>query len=300
LKQEKSVAIDDGASQAVRPVGSAPAPVNYRQTIIAPSKGWIALDLAELWEFRDLLYYLVWRDLKGRYRQTALGPLWIVLSPLMSMVLYTIIFGAIAHLPSDNQPYAVFTYVALLPWSFFTTAFSSGSNSIASGIGLSSKVYFPRLIVPISQIVSSLVDLGISFVILVGMMFFYRIPATWGVLWIPVWLALAAITGLGVGLWFCGLIVKYRDVANVASFLNRIWMYATPVVYSISVVPARFLNYYWLNPMTVVTEGFRWALLGGNPPPNWTGPVAGLIALPILIAGLYIFKREERNIVDYA
>jgi lipopolysaccharide transport system permease protein len=292
------VAIDDRISQAVGPLDS--ASVNLRQTIIQPSKGWIALNLAELWEFRDLLYYMVWRDLKGRYRQTALGPLWIVLSPLMSMVLYTVIFGAIAHLPSDNQPYAVFTYVALLPWTFFTTAFGSGTNSISSGIGLSSKVYFPRLVIPISQIMSSLVDLGISFIILAGMLIYYGIQPTWGVFLIPVWLVLAAFTGLGVGLWFCGLIVKYRDVSNVTSFLNRMWMYATPVVYSISVVPARWLNYYRLNPMTVVTEGFRWALLGGAQPANWTIAVACLVSVPVLITGLFIFKRAERNIVDYA
>jgi len=272
----------------------------FRQTIIQPSKGWISLNFVELWEFRDLLYYMVWRDLKSRYRQTALGPLWIVLSPLMSMVLYTVIFGVIAHLPSGNKPYAVFTYVALLPWGFFTTAFSSGSNSIATGLGLSSKVYFPRLIIPLSQIISSLVDLAISFVILFGMLMFYGITPNWGVVWIPVWLVLAAITGLGAGLWFSGLIVKYRDVSNVASFLVRIWMYATPVVYAISVVPAAWLGLYWLNPMTVVTEGFRWALLGGDQPATWTVMVAWLIAVPVLIVGLYIFKRSERNIIDFA
>ena len=275
-------------------------PMVFRQTIIQPSKGWTALNLAELWEFRDLIYYMVWRDLKGRYRQTALGPLWIVLSPLMSMVLYTVIFGVIARLPSDNQPYAVFTYVALLPWGFFTTAFGSGTSSIASGLGLSSKVYFPRLIIPISQILSSLVDLVISFVILAGMMFYYHIQPTWGVVWIPVWLVLAAVSGLGLGLWFCGLIVKYRDIGNLTGFLVRIWMYATPVVYALSVVPARLLNLYWLNPMTVVTQGFRWALLGGAPPPTWTLPVAFIIAVPVCVAGLYIFKRAERNIVDFA
>ncbi len=294
------MAIDNPISQTARPLDGAQGPGAFRPTIIQPSKGWISLNFVELWEFRDLLYYMVWRDLKGRYRQTALGPLWIVLSPLMSMLLYTVIFGVIAHLPSDNKPYAVFTYVALLPWGFFTTAFGSGSNSISSGLGLTSKVYFPRLIVPLSQIISSLVDLAISFVILIGMLIYYGIQPTWGVVWIPVWLLLAATSGLGAGLWFCGLIVKYRDVSNVASFLVRIWMYATPVVYAISVVPAAWLGLYWLNPMTVVTEGFRWALIGGNPPANWTIVVAWLIAVPVLIAGLYIFKRAERNIVDFA
>jgi lipopolysaccharide transport system permease protein len=294
------VTVDNRISQAAGRVDGVQTLGAFRQTIIQPSKGWISLNFAELWDFRDLLYYMVWRDLKSRYRQTALGPLWIVLSPLMSMVLYTIIFGVIAHVPSGNKPYAVFTYVALLPWGFFTTAFASGSNSISTGLGLSSKVYFPRLIIPLSQIISSLVDLAISFVILFGMLMFYGITPNWGVVWIPVWLVLAAVTGLGAGLWFSGLIVKYRDVSNVASFLVRIWMYATPVVYAISVVPAAWLGLYWLNPMTVVTEGFRWALLGGDQPSTWTFLVAWLIAVPVLVAGLYIFKRAERNIIDFA
>jgi lipopolysaccharide transport system permease protein len=272
---------------------------NY-QVVIQPTRGWSALKLRELWEYRDLLIFMVWRDLKGRYQQMALGPLWIVIQPLMSMVLYTLIFGVIAKLPSENQPYAVFTYVALLPWGFFTDAVSAGSSSLLESKALIAKVYFPRLILPLSRVLSSLVDLAISFLILIGMLIYYGIHPTWGILLIPVFLGIAAMTGLGVGLWFAGIIVRYRDFGQVAGYLVRIWMYATPVVYSITLVPPSWLIFVRLNPMTGVVEGFRWALMGTSQPPDWTLLASALLMLPIFIGGLYVFKRAERNIVDIA
>jgi lipopolysaccharide transport system permease protein len=268
------------------------------QVIIQPTHGWSALKLRELWEYRDLLLFMVWRDLKSRYQQMALGPLWIILQPLMSMFLYTFIFGVIAKLPSENKPYAVFTYTALLPWDFFTDAVAAGSNGLADSKALISKVYFPRLILPLSRILSSLVDLSISFVILIGMLFYYGIHPTWGVALVPVFLLIAAVTGLGFGLWFAGIIIRYRDVGQVAGYIVRFWMYATPVVYSLTLVPERWLGLYHLNPMTGVIEGFRWALLGTSQPPDWTLAVSALLTVPVFIGGLYMFKRSERNIVD--
>lgn len=268
--------------------------------IIEPARGWAALRLHELWDYRDLLYFMVWRDLKGRYRQMALGPLWIVLQPLMSMLLYTVVFGMIAKLPSEGQPYAVFTYVALLPWTFFTNAVSSASGSLLGSKDLIAKVYFPRLVVPLASLLSSLVDFGISFLILLVMLVAYGIRPTWGVLLIPVFLLIAAITGLGVGLWFAGVIVRYRDFGQVLGYVVRVWMYAAPVVYSMEIVPERWRTLYRLNPMTGVIEGFRWALLGSSPPPDWTLLVSALFFLPIFVGGLYYFKRVERNIVDIA
>jgi lipopolysaccharide transport system permease protein len=278
----------------------APASNAVNAIVIEPTAGWAALRLHELWEFRDLLLFMVWRDLKGRYRQTALGPVWFVLQPLMSMVLYTFIFGWIAKLPSDNQPYAVFTYVALLPWGFFTNAVGSGTNSLLGSMDLISKVYFPRLIVPLSQLASSLVDFGISFLVLIGLLAYYGIRPTWGVVLLPYYLLLAAMFGLGIGLWFSGIIVRYRDFGQIVGFLVRVLMYTAPVVYSASVVPPAWRTLYQLNPVTAVVEGFRWALLGGSQAPDWKLLVSSAIVVAVFVSGLYNFKRVERNIVDIA
>ena len=277
----------------------AQAESEYR-IVIQPTRGWSALRLRELWEYRDLLFFMVYRDLKGRYQQMALGPLWIVLQPLMSMFLYTVIFGVIAKLPSENQPYAVFTYAALLPWDFFTDAVGAGSNTLLDSKALISKVYFPRLILPLSRVISSLVDLAISFVILIGMLIYYGIHPTWGVVLVPVFLLIAAMTGLGVGLWFAGPLVRYRDLGQVLGYVVRFWMYAAPVVYSITIIPQKWLTLYRLDPMAGVVEGFRWALLGTSQPPDWTLIVSALLMLPVFLGGLYAFKRSERNIVDIA
>jgi lipopolysaccharide transport system permease protein len=259
------------------------------------------LGLRELWEYRDLLYFMVWRDLKARYRQTALGWLWILLQPLLSMGLYTVIFSVVAQMPSDDRPYTVFTYAALLPWTFFANALSSGSTSLAGSLPLITKVYFPRLILPLSHLLATLVDFGISFVILLGMIFAYGITPGWGIVLVPAWLLLAAMTGLGVGICFAGIIVRYRDFGHVSSFIVRIWMYACPVVYPISIVPERWRSLYNLNPMTGVVEGFRWAMLNTGRPPDWLGlALSSLIVLPVFVGGLYYFSRAERSIADIA
>lgn len=275
--------------------------VEKRTHIIQPTPAWSFINLRELWEYRDLLFLLTWRDLTARYRQSALGPLWILLQPLMNMVLYTLLFGIIAQMPSQGKPYAVFSYVALLPWTFFATAFTNGVSGLGSAVSLSAKVYFPRIMVPLAKTISALVDLGMSFVILLGMLFFYNIQPNWGIAFLPLFLLLAAVTGLGVGLWFSGVVVKYRDIGQLTGFLARIWMYATPVVYSIEIVPEKWLNLYRLNPMTGVVEGFRWALLNTGEAPSWLLMlISGVVSVFILVIGLYIFNRAERNIVDLA
>lgn len=269
-------------------------------TVIQPVKGWSALRLHELWEYRDLLYFMVWRDLKARYRQTALGPLWIILQPLLSMGLYTVVFGMIAKLASDGLPYTVFSYVGLLPWTFFSDAVGSGVTGLEGGKALIAKVYFPRLLLPFSKVIGSLVDLGVSFIILILMLVYYGTRPTWGVVLIPLFLLVAAATGLGFGLLFSGMVVKYRDAGNFIGYAVRAWMYASPVVYSSSLVPANLRFIYGLNPITGVVQGFRWAL-AGTEPPDWAAfAISCVLSVLLFVAGLYVFKRAERNIVDIA
>jgi len=268
--------------------------------VIQPTKGWSGLALHEIWEYRDLLYFLLWRDLKGRYRQMALGPLWIVLRPLFNMVLFTLIFGAVAKLPSNGVPYPLFTYSALLPWTFFVGAVTGASNSLLSYKDLIAKVYFPRLIVPTVSILSSFVDFAISFVILLGMMVWYGYFPTWAIFTVPLYLFLAAITALAVGLWTATWIVHYHDINEVVSYLVRGWMFVTPVVYAISIIPKQWLTLYRLNPMTNVIEGFRWALLGIGQPPDLLFCVSALLVAPLFIAGAFYFRHTERTIVDIA
>lgn len=268
--------------------------------VIQPTRGWGKLALHEVWEYRDLLYFLIWRDIKGRYRQMALGPLWIILRPLFNMVLFTLIFGMVAKLPSDGVPYPIFTYTALLPWTFFAGAVMGAANSLLSNKHLIAKVYFPRLIVPIVSILSGLIDFTISFIILLGMMLFYGYAVTWSILTIPIYLLLAAATALAVGLWCASWIVHYHDVNEILSYAIRGWMYATPVVYAISIIPEKWRLLYRLNPMTHVIEGFRWALLGTGHPSGMLLVISALLVGMLLISGAFYFRRTERNIVDIA
>jgi len=266
--------------------------------IIQPTRGWSAPNFRELWEFRDLLYFSVWRNLKGRYRQMALGPLWSVIQPLVNMLVYTVVFGYLAQLPSDGVPYPVFAYVALLPWGFFSDAVNAGSGSLVGSQALITKVYFPRLILPFSQTLSSLYDFGLSFIILIVMLLLYRIQPTWAVVLLPLFLAIAAMTGLGVGLWFAGPIVHYRDIGNVLGYIVRVWLYATPIVYAATIVPPQWLPLYQLNPMYAVIEGFRWALVGTSPPPTWSIVTSFVISVLLFVTGMFTFRRSERSIVD--
>ena len=265
--------------------------------LIRPSRGWVALNLRDLWRYRELLYFLTWRDIKVRYKQTALGAAWAVLQPFFTMVVFAIFFGRLAGVPSDGIPYPIFAYSALVAWSFFSGALDRAGNSLVGSSHLITKVYFPRLAIPISAVLAGLVDFGIAFVVLLGMMLYYRIYPTIAILTLPLFLLLAFITALAVGLWLSALNVQYRDVRYVIPFLIQVWLFATPIAYSSSLVPEQWRALYGLNPMAGVVEGFRWALLGKTPP----GPllvVSVLVVILLLIGGLYYFRRMEKSFAD--
>jgi len=265
--------------------------------VIEPSRGWVAVKLKELWEYRELLYFLTWRDIRVRYKQTALGAAWAIIQPFFSMVVFSIFFGRLAKIPSEGVPYPIFNYAGLLPWQFFANALSQSSNSLVGSANLIRKVYFPRLVIPISAVLSGVVDFGIAFLVLLGMMIYYQVWPTWGLLLLPAFLLLALITALGVGLWLSALNVHYRDIKYIVPFLVQFWMYATPVVYPSSLLEQPWRTIYGLNPMVGVVEGFRWALLGTNPPQGMIFVSAG-VALAILISGLFYFRRMEKTFAD--
>jgi lipopolysaccharide transport system permease protein len=265
--------------------------------VIEPAHGWISLRLRDLWEYRELLYFLFWRDLKVRYRQTVLGAAWAIIQPLSAMVVFSIFFGKLAKIPSDNIPYPIFSYAALLPWNLFASGMGRASTSLVSGASLITKVYFPRLIVPISATLAGLVDFAIAFVILLGMMAFYGIWPTAAAIWLVSFLLLALAVALGIGLWLSALNVQYRDIQYLVPFLAQFWLFATPVAYPSSLLSEPWRTLYGLNPMVGVVEGFRWALVGGPPP----GPMLGLsvvVAVLVLVSGAYYFRRVERTFAD--
>lgn len=270
-----------------------------RVIVIRPTQGWSALQLRDVWEYRDLLFMLVSREFKGRYRQMALGPLWIVIQPVVNMLVFSFIFGSVARLPTDGVPYPIFTYVALLPWQLFATGVRSASQSLVQQQAVISKVYFPRLVIPLASILSACIDYGASLVVLVLMLVLFGVPLRWEMLvYIPL-SALAAVCALGVGLWLAGFSVKYRDVALGVQFALPIWQYLTPVAYAGSLVPAAFAGLYrMLNPMTPIIEASRWAMLGGDSGPGWALAAAALIAVGLLVSGAFFFRRSERDLVD--
>jgi lipopolysaccharide transport system permease protein len=253
--------------------------------------------LRELWEFRELLYFFTWRDVKVRYKQTLLGATWAILQPFMSMVVFSLFFGRLAKIGSDGLPYPIFNYAALLPWSYFSGALSGAAHSLVGSSHMITKIYFPRLILPISAVISGLVDFAFAFLVLIGMMLYYQIQPTIYVLLLPFLLLLAMITAIGVGLWFSAFNVRYRDVRYIVPFLVQLWMFGTPVVYSSSLLSEPWRTLYGLNPMVGVVEGFRWALLGSNPP----GPMLWLsiiVALVLFITGLLYFRKMETTFAD--
>jgi lipopolysaccharide transport system permease protein len=265
---------------------------------IEHTSGWLKLGLRDLWEHRELLYFLVWRDVKVRYKQTVLGAAWAILQPVMSMVIFTVIFSIIAKMPSDGFPYPIFSFAALLPWTYFSGALGRVTSSVVGNAQLVSKVYFPRLIIPLAGVVSGLVDFAISFVVLIAMMIYYRIQPTWAIVTLPLFLILATATALGIGLWLAALNTRYRDVGYIIPFLIQFWMYACPVIYAVSAVPERWRLLYSLNPMVGVIEGFRWALLGNAHPNFSVMAVSSIILLVLLFGGLVYFKRMERTFAD--
>ena len=266
--------------------------------VIQPTSGWVPLNLGDLWEYRELLYFLTWRDIKVRYKQTVLGMAWAVIQPFFMMLIFTIFFGRLAKIPSDGLPYPIFAYTALLPWQLFARALTDASTSLVVNERLITKVYFPRLLVPASAVLASLVDFGIAFVLLLGMMFFYAIAPTGAVWTLPLFILLALMSALGVGFWLSALNAQFRDVRYTLPFLTQFWLFATPVVYPASLVPERWRLLYGLNPMTGVVEGFRWALLGKGGGIEPMLAVSVIVILVTFIGGLYYFRRMERTLAD--
>jgi lipopolysaccharide transport system permease protein len=269
-----------------------------QRTVIEPPRGWQPLDLRELWAYRELLAILTWRDVSVRYKQSLIGVGWVVIQPLASALLFTVIFGYFARLPSDGVPYPVFAFCALLPWNYFARSLGESSTSLVGGTQLVTKVYFPRLILPLSRVLAGLIDFAVSFVVLLLLMLGYGIRPTWGILLLPVFLVLAMATALAVGLWLTALNVRYRDVGFVVPFLAQFWMYASPVAYSSSLVPRRWQWLYGLNPMVGVIEGFRWAVLAKAHPDPRTMLISGSVILVLLVSGLVWFKNRERGFAD--
>jgi len=267
---------------------------------IRPPQGWASLGLKELWEYRELLYFLTWRDVKVRYKQTVLGAAWAIIQPLFMMVVFSLFFGHLAGMPSDGIPYPVFAFCGLLPWQLFAHSLTESSNSLVANERLITKVYFPRLVVPISAVFGGIIDFAIAFLILVGMMAYFGLAPGWAILTLPGFMLLAVATALGAGLWLSALNVQYRDVRYTINFLIQFWLFATPVAYPSSIVPERWRAFYGLNPMAGVVEGFRWALLGKSPPSFALLAVSVAVVVLILIGGLYYFRRMEGKFADIA
>ncbi|HEV2844588.1 MAG TPA: ABC transporter permease [Thermoanaerobaculia bacterium] len=267
-------------------------------TVIRPSRGWARVDLRELWSYRELLYFLVWRDVKVRYKQTALGVAWAVLQPVATMLVFSLFFGRLAGVPSDGVPYPLFSFAALVPWTFFATGLALSANSLVGSQNLVTKVYFPRLVIPAATVLSGVVDFALAFAVLLGMMAGYGLPPGPRLLWTIPFLLLALVTSLGAGLWLSALNVRYRDVRYVIPFLVQLWLFATPIAYPGSLLEEPWRTVYGINPMVGVVEGFRWALLGTGAPPGPAVAVSGLAALALLAGGVLYFRRTERTFAD--
>ncbi len=265
---------------------------------IEPSQGWVGLQLRELWRYRELMYFLTWRDIKVRYKQTLLGIAWAIIQPLMTMVVFSFIFGELAKIPSEGIAYPLFTFAGLVPWTFFANALTQSSNSLVNNANLIQKVYFPRLIIPISSVLAGVVDFFLAFVVLAGLMAFFGVLPSLAVLTLPLFLLLALITSLGVGLWLTALSVQFRDVRYVVGFLVQFWFFITPVTYSSTMLEGNWRLLYGINPMVGVVEGFRWALLKSGQPPDTLVYVSAGIALLIFTGGLFYFRRMEKTFSD--
>ena len=266
---------------------------------IQPSRGWAGINLRELWRYRELIYFLVWRDVKVRYKQTLLGAAWAILKPLFSMVVFYIIFGRLAQVPTDNAPGPVFYFAGLLPWVLFQDGVSKAGGSLVAGSHLITKVYFPRLAIPLSSVLSGVVDFALAFVVLLGMMVAFRISVGPGLWMLPVFLILALLAALGVGLWLSAMNVAYRDIGYVTPFIIQAWMYASPVAYSATLIPeGPWRVIYGLNPMAGVVQGFRWAMLGVGAPPSAMLLVSAGVTLLVLLTGAAYFRRMERTFAD--
>lgn len=273
-------------------------PEGIQHLHIEPKSGFVPLKIGELWEYRELLYFLVWRDIKVRYKQTALGAAWAIIQPLMTMIVFSIFFGKLGKLSSDGVPYPIFTFAALVPWTLFSNGLTQAANSLVGSSNLIKKVYFPRLIIPVASILAGVVDFALALVVLLILMAFYGITPTINIIFLPLFLALTIIAALSVSLWLSALNVEYRDVKYVIPFLSQIWLFATPIAYSGTLLSEPWRTIYGLNPMVGVVEGFRWSLLGTNTPPGMTTVASTAACLLLLVTGAFYFRRMEKTFAD--
>ena len=267
-------------------------------TRVEPSKGWVSLRLPEIWEYRELLYFLIWRDIKVRYKQTVLGGAWAIIQPFFTMVVFSIFFGRLAKVPSDGIPYPIFSYTALVPWAFFANGLNQASNSLVGNANLINKVYFPRMAMPLASVLSGIIDFMLAFVMLVGMMFYYGMLPSLNAIWLPFFLVLALVTSLGTSLWLSAMYVQFRDVRHIVPFLTQIWLFSTPIAYPSSLIQEPWRTVYGINPMAGVVEGFRWALLGVGSAPGPIIVVSSAVAVLLLLTGAFYFRRMEKTFAD--
>jgi lipopolysaccharide transport system permease protein len=269
------------------------------RTVIQPSQGWAPLNLRELAQYKEVLYFLIWRDIKVRYKQTAIGVAWVVIQPFMTMVVLAVFLGRLAKVPSDGVPYPIFAFAGLVPWAFFAHGLSQSATSLVASGELINKVYFPRLLVPTARVLSGVPDIALSFLLLLGLCWYYGLrPNPVALLWIPLFLTLALVTALAIGLWLSALNAKYRDIQHVVPFMIQLWFFATPIAYPASLLAERWRLLYGLNPMVGVVEGFRWALLGTGNPLGLAMLVSSAAALTLLLTGAFFFRRLERTFAD--
>ncbi len=265
---------------------------------IEPSRGWVSLKLRELWEYRELLYFLIWRDIKVRYKQTVLGAAWAIIQPFFTMIVFSLFFGKLAKVPSDGIPYPIFSYAALVPWAFFAQGLNQASDSLVGSSNLIKKIYFPRLAIPLATVLAGIVDFVLAFVVLLLLMLYYNIVPTVNILWLPFFLLLALITSLGTSLWLSTMNVQFRDVRYTVPFITQFWLFATPIAYPSSLLSEPWRTLYGINPMAGVVEGFRWALLGTDTAPGPIIFVSSAVALILLISGAFYFRRMEKTFAD--
>jgi homopolymeric O-antigen transport system permease protein len=273
-------------------------PTDLPRTRREASKGWAWPKLRELWEFRELLYFFAWRDIKVRYRQTVMGVLWAIIQPFFTMVIFSMFFGRLANIPSDGVPYPIFSFTALVPWTFFANALAQASNSLVSNANMIKKIYFPRLALPIATVLAGVVDFALAFIVLLGIMIFYGLVPTVNIIWLPLFALLALVTSIGVSLWLAAMNVQFRDVRYTIPFLTQAWLFVTPIAYPSSMLPEQWRIVYGLNPMAGVVEGFRWALLGTDTAPGKMIIVSALVAVTLFVSGAFYFRRMEQNFAD--
>jgi lipopolysaccharide transport system permease protein len=273
-------------------------PSTVHRTRREASKGWAVPKLRELWEYRELLVFFVWRDIKVRYKQTILGASWAIIQPFFTMVVFSLFFGRLAKIPSDGLPYPLFSYAALVPWTYFATALTQGSNSLVASAHMVKKIYFPRLALPIATVLAGVIDFVLAFLVLMGMMVYYRLTPTINILWLPLFLLMALVTSLGVSLWLSAMNVQFRDVRYAVPFITQVWLFMTPIAYPSSMLPEPWRTLYGLNPMAGVVESFRWALLGTDTVPGPMTAVSAVASLLLLISGAFYFRRMEQSFAD--